>query len=230
MFEAVRTGKVKAIWIMATNPMVSMPDTNKIHEALSNCEWSSSPTSSPCTDTMDMAHVQLPAAAWGEKDGTVTNSERVILAPAPAWRPARPRPSRLGHRRRRGAVAAGVDFFALSFVRKGEDVRELRALLHELKSDARIIAKIEDQAGVRNLEEIVREADSLMVARGDLGIEIDYHRLPQVQTHIVDACLAQGKPVIVATHLLESMISAPMPTRAEISDIANAVRERSPTR
>jgi pyruvate kinase len=124
-------------------------------------------------------------------------------------------------------VAAGVDFFALSFVRKGQDVRDLKALLKGLKSDARIISKIEDQAGVRNLEEIVRESDSVMVARGDLGIEIDYHRLPQVQTLIVEACLAQGKPVIVATHLLESMISAPMPTRAEISDIANAVRERA---
>ncbi|MGA3172284.1 MAG: pyruvate kinase [Chthoniobacteraceae bacterium] len=127
----------------------------------------------------------------------------------------------------RAGVSAGVDFYALSFVRKGEDVLELRLLLKELKSEARIIAKIEDQAGVRNLEHIVREADSVMVARGDLGIEIDYHRLPQVQTQIVDACLAQGKPVIVATHLLESMISAPMPTRAEISDIANAVRERA---
>jgi pyruvate kinase len=127
----------------------------------------------------------------------------------------------------RAGVTAGIDFFALSFVRKADDVRELRALLDELNSTARIIAKIEDQAGVRNLEEIVRAADSLMVARGDLGIEIDYYRLPQVQTHIVDACLAQGKPVIVATHLLESMISAPMPTRAEISDIANAVRERA---
>ena len=127
----------------------------------------------------------------------------------------------------RAGVEAGADFFALSFVRKGEDVRELKALLSELKSAARVIAKIEDQAGVRNLEEIVREADAVMVARGDLGIEIDYHRLPQVQTQIVDACLAQGKPVIVATHLLESMISAPMPTRAEISDIANAVRERA---
>ena len=124
-------------------------------------------------------------------------------------------------------VRAGADFFALSFVRKGEDVRELKRLLVELNSDARIIAKIEDQAGVRNLEEIVKEADSLMVARGDLGIEIDYYRLPQVQSQIVDACLAHGKPVIVATHLLESMISAPMPTRAEISDIANAVRERA---
>jgi pyruvate kinase len=127
----------------------------------------------------------------------------------------------------RAGVQAGMDFFALSFVRKGEDVRELRDFLKELKSEARIIAKIEDQAGVRNLDEIVREADAVMVARGDLGIEIDYHRLPQVQTQIVEACLAQGKPVIVATHLLESMISSPMPTRAEISDIANAVRERA---
>jgi len=127
----------------------------------------------------------------------------------------------------RAGVQGGMDFFALSFVRKGEDVRELREFLKELKSEARIIAKIEDQAGVRNLDEIVREADAVMVARGDLGIEIDYHRLPQVQTQIVDACLAQGKPVIVATHLLESMISSPMPTRAEISDIANAVRERA---
>jgi pyruvate kinase len=127
----------------------------------------------------------------------------------------------------RAGVTAGIDFFALSFVRKGQDVRDLKALLKGLGSDARIISKIEDQAGVRNLEEIVRESDSVMVARGDLGIEIDYHRLPQVQTQIVDACMAQGKPVIVATHLLESMISAPMPTRAEISDIANAVRERA---
>jgi pyruvate kinase len=127
----------------------------------------------------------------------------------------------------RAGVAAGVDFFALSFVRKGQDVRDLKALLRELKSEARIVSKIEDQAGVRNLEEIVRESDSVMVARGDLGIEIDYYRLPQVQTQIVDACMAQGKPVIVATHLLESMISAPMPTRAEISDIANAIRERA---
>ncbi|WP_140986244.1 nitrate reductase [Asticcacaulis tiandongensis] len=78
MFEAVRTGKIKAIWIMATNPMVSMPDTNRIHEALSNCELVVVSDVMARTDTMDMAHIQLPAAAWGEKDGTVTNSERVI--------------------------------------------------------------------------------------------------------------------------------------------------------
>ena len=141
-------------------------------------------------------------------------------------------PGRLGSRRHINLPGIDVSrrrgrLFALSFVRKGEDVLELRKLLQELNSEARIVAKIEDQAGVRNLEAIVREADAVMVARGDLGIEIDYYRLPQVQTQIVDACLAQGKPVIVATHLLESMISAPMPTRAEISDIANAVRERA---
>lgn len=127
----------------------------------------------------------------------------------------------------RAGVEAGIDFVALSFVRQAEDVRTLRRLLDELGSKARIIAKIEDQAGVRNMVEIVRAADGVMVARGDLGIEIDYHRLPLVQTELVNACKADGKPVIIATHLLESMISSPMPTRAEISDVSNAVREQA---
>jgi len=124
-------------------------------------------------------------------------------------------------------VEAGIDFVALSFVRQAEDVRTLRRRLDELGSQARIIAKIEDQAGVRNMEEIVREADAIMVARGDLGIEIDYHRLPLVQTELVQACQTEGKPVIIATHLLESMIGSPMPTRAEISDVSHAVREQA---
>ncbi len=124
-------------------------------------------------------------------------------------------------------VEAGMDFVALSFVRKSQDVLALRRLLDGLGSKARIIAKIEDQAGLRNLISIVKAADAVMVARGDLGIEIDYHTLPLVQTRIVDLCLTEGKPVIIATHLLESMISAPMPTRAEISDISTAVRERA---
>lgn len=127
----------------------------------------------------------------------------------------------------RVGVEAGIDFVALSFVRRSDDILVLRALLDHLGSKARIIAKIEDQSGLRNLKEIVQAADAVMVARGDLGIEIDYHTLPLVQTEIVDLCLTQGKPVIIATHLLESMISAPMPTRAEISDISNAVRERA---
>jgi pyruvate kinase len=127
----------------------------------------------------------------------------------------------------RVGVEAGVDFIALSFVRRADDILVLRALLDHLGSKARIIAKIEDQGGLRNLEEIVRVADAVMVARGDLGIEIDYHTLPLVQSRIIETCLTEGKPVIIATHLLESMIAAPMPTRAEISDISTAVRERA---
>jgi pyruvate kinase len=127
----------------------------------------------------------------------------------------------------RVGVEAGCDFFALSFVRRADDILVLRALLDHLGSRARIIAKIEDQSGLRNLADIVKVADAVMVARGDLGIEIDYQTLPLVQTRIVDLCLTHGKPVIIATHLLESMISAPMPTRAEISDISTAVRERA---
>jgi pyruvate kinase len=127
----------------------------------------------------------------------------------------------------RAGVAEGLDFVALSFVRKADDVLLLRSLLQSLGSKARIISKIEDQSGIRNLHAIVKVSDAVMVARGDLGIEIDYFTLPLVQTQIVELCLAEGKPVIIATHLLESMISAPMPTRAEISDVSTAVRERA---
>jgi pyruvate kinase len=127
----------------------------------------------------------------------------------------------------RVGVEAGCDFFALSFVRRADDILVLRALLDHLGSKARIIAKIEDQSGLRNLADIIKVADAVMVARGDLGIEVAYHTLALVQTRIVDLCLIHGKPVIIATQLLESMISAPMPTRAEISDISTAVRERA---
>lgn len=127
----------------------------------------------------------------------------------------------------KAGVRAGIDFVALSFVRQAGDIRTLRAFLGRLGSSAKIIAKIEDQAGVRNMREIIREADGIMVARGDLGIEIDYQRLPLVQTELVKACQAEGKPVIIATHLLETMISSPMPTRAEISDVSNAIREQA---
>ena len=122
-------------------------------------------------------------------------------------------------------VKAGIDFVALSFVRRAKDIRVLRQLLDEFGSPARIVAKIEECSGVDHMDQIIREADAVMVARGDLGIEIDYQRLPLVQTQLVRACQAEGKPVIIATHLLESMIHSPMPTRAEISDVSNAVRE-----
>lgn len=120
-------------------------------------------------------------------------------------------------------VEEGVDFFALSFVREADDVDILRRLLAESKSTARIVAKIEDQSAIANLDEIVLAADAVMVARGDLGIEVPMEELPMIQKRAVDACIRHRKPVIVATHLLESMITSPVPTRAEVSDIASAV-------
>lgn len=119
----------------------------------------------------------------------------------------------------------GIDFIALSFVREAADIELLREFLAEKKSKARIIAKIEDQSAITNLQEIVAACDGLMVARGDLGIECPFEELPVIQRRAVRTCLAQGRPVIVATHMLESMISQPVPTRAEITDVANAVYE-----
>jgi pyruvate kinase len=119
----------------------------------------------------------------------------------------------------------GVDFYALSFVREAADVHALRALLAEHKSDAHIISKIEDQSAIAHLGSILEATDALMVARGDLGIEIPYETLPQVQRQAVAMAIARRKPVIVATHMLESMIQAPVPTRAEVTDVSNAVLE-----
>jgi pyruvate kinase len=126
----------------------------------------------------------------------------------------------------RVGIEEGVDFIALSFVREAKDVNDLRAFLHENGSKARIIAKIEDQSAITNLDEIIHACDGLMVARGDLGIECPFEALPVIQRRAVRACIAHGRPVIVATHMLESMISQPVPTRAEITDVANAVYER----
>jgi pyruvate kinase len=121
----------------------------------------------------------------------------------------------------------GVDFVALSFVRSREDIEQLRGFLRAGKSPMRIIAKIEDQEAIRNLEAILEAADGVMVARGDLGIELPFEELPITQRKIVMACLRLGRPVIVATHLLESMHENPMPTRAEVTDVANAVYEQA---
>jgi pyruvate kinase len=120
-------------------------------------------------------------------------------------------------------VEESVDFFALSFVREADDVDILRRLLSDLKSPARIISKIEDQSGIANLDEIIVASDAVMVARGDLGIEVPMEDLPMIQRRMVEACIRHRKPVIVATQLLESMITSPVPTRAEVSDIAAAV-------
>ncbi len=124
-------------------------------------------------------------------------------------------------------VELGVDFVALSFVREKSDVEELRRLLISKKSNALIVAKIEDQSAVHAIDEIIKTADAVMVARGDLGIECPMEELPIIQRRIVKLSLRLGKPVIVATHMLESMIENPMPTRAEITDVANAVFEQA---
>ncbi len=124
-------------------------------------------------------------------------------------------------------ISLGVDLIALSFVRERKDVEELRGMLAARDFDAKIIAKIEDQQAVTNLHDLIDAADGIMVARGDLGIECPYEELPIIQRRTVKACIRQGKPVIVATHMLESMIQNPMPTRAEVTDVANAVFEQA---
>jgi pyruvate kinase len=124
-------------------------------------------------------------------------------------------------------VQVGVDFFALSFCREPSDVVEFRRVLREQGADTPIIAKIEDQSAVREIDAIIEAADIIMIARGDLGIECPLEELPIIQRRIAKHCMALGRPVIVATHMLESMIENPVPTRAEITDIANAVFEQA---
>lgn len=118
-----------------------------------------------------------------------------------------------------------VDFIALSFVREAKDVLQLKELLGSKADKINIVSKIEDQQGVNNIEEIIDVSDAIMVARGDLGVEINLDELPNVQRTIVRKCHEKGKRVIVATHLLESMIENPIPTRAEVTDVANAIYE-----
>tara|TARA_B100000497_G_scaffold123778_1_gene157056 strand:- start:9 stop:1229 length:1221 start_codon:yes stop_codon:yes gene_type:complete len=124
-------------------------------------------------------------------------------------------------------IAEGIEFFALSFVREPKDLEEFHAYLEGHGSDAKIIAKIEDQQAITNLDGIIKASDGLMVARGDLGIECPFEDLPIIQTRAVNSCIQGTKPVIVATHMLESMIESPIPTRAEVTDIANAIREQA---
>jgi pyruvate kinase len=116
-----------------------------------------------------------------------------------------------------------VDYMALSFVRTAEDIKELRSILHKAKSDIGIIAKIETSEALEHLDEIISLSDGVMVARGDLAIEIGPENVPSVQKEIIRKANEAGKPVVTATQMLESMIHSPVPTRAEVSDIANAI-------
>ena len=116
-----------------------------------------------------------------------------------------------------------VTFASATVVGEGEEESDLKALVGKKAGKIRVIGKIEDQSGVANLDEMLQEGDGIMVARGDLGVEINLAELPNVQRKIVRRCAEEGKRVIVATHLLESMIANPIPTRAEVTNVANAI-------
>ena len=120
-------------------------------------------------------------------------------------------------------VQQGFDFIAASFVRTAQDVYDIRNLLNEYDSNIRIIAKIENREGVNNIDSILAAADAVMVARGDLGVEIDFTELPGIQKSVIDRSFSFGKPIVTATQMLDSMMGNPRPTRAEISDVANAI-------
>jgi pyruvate kinase len=121
------------------------------------------------------------------------------------------------------AARLGVDFIALSYVRKASDLRELRRLVDKYDPSIRLCAKIETKEAVRNLDEILKVADVIMVARGDLGLQMDIEEVPIVQKRVIAKCAQAGTPVITATQMLESMMRSPRPTRAEATDIANAI-------
>ncbi|MDE6421887.1 MAG: pyruvate kinase, partial [Muribaculaceae bacterium] len=125
------------------------------------------------------------------------------------------------------AVELGVDFIAHSFVRSAADVKEVQDILDSYGADTKIISKIENQEGVDNFDEILHACYGIMVARGDLGIEVAPERIPGIQTMLINKCIKAHKPVIVATQMLHTMIEHPRPTRAEISDVANAVYQRA---
>ncbi|MDD3375588.1 MAG: pyruvate kinase [Candidatus Omnitrophica bacterium] len=120
-------------------------------------------------------------------------------------------------------IAQGVDFIAASFIRKPTDIKEIRAAIDIADSDVDIIAKIEDDEGLQNIDEIIRVSDGVMIARGDLGVQLPAEEIPLAQKTIIHKCNQHNKPVITATQMLESMVRNPMPTRAEVTDVANAI-------
>ena len=121
------------------------------------------------------------------------------------------------------AIDADIDFIAHSFVRNKEDLLEIQSILDEYKSHIKIISKIENQQGIDNIDEILTYCYGVMIARGDLGVEIEAEKLPLIQKNLIQKCRSRKKPVIVATQMLHSMIENPRPTRAEVSDVANAI-------
>ena len=123
----------------------------------------------------------------------------------------------------RFGVEQGVDFFAASFVRKAEHVRAVADIIRQFGGTQRVVAKIENAEGIENMDEIIDAADAIMVARGDMGVELPPEDVPIVQKRIIKKCNEAGKPVITATQMLDSMVRSPRPTRAEATDVANAI-------
>ena len=120
-------------------------------------------------------------------------------------------------------IEQGYDLISASFTRSAQDIMDIRHLLDEHNANIRIIAKIENQEGIDNIDEILSVADGIMVARGDMGVEIDYAEIPSIQKHLIDHAMQMGKICITATQMLDSMIRNPRPTRAEVADVANAI-------
>lgn len=125
------------------------------------------------------------------------------------------------------ALEQGVDWVGLSFVRSARDIIELKHIIRAQDKHARVIAKIEKPEALAEIEDIIRESDALMVARGDLGVEVPMEKVPLIQKDLIRRCLRQNRPVIVATQMMESMITSPTPTRAEVNDVANAVLDHA---
>jgi len=127
------------------------------------------------------------------------------------------------------ALTHNIDWIALSFVRRTEDILDLKKLIKESGEHAYVIAKIEKPEALEDLDDIIMESDGIMVARGDLGVEIEFQKVPLIQKSIVNKCISLSKPVIIATQMMESMITNPTPTRAETNDVANAVLDGADT-
>ena len=125
------------------------------------------------------------------------------------------------------AIEENLDFIAHSFVRNKSDIKAVQDILDEYNSDIKIISKIENQEGVDNIDEIIEASYGIMIARGDLGIEVPIEKIPGIQRKIIRKCVIANKPVIVATQMLHTMINNPRPTRAEVTDIANAIYYRT---
>ncbi len=172
--------------------------------------------------------IHLVAEAVGRKDlrcrvihgGVLTSRKGVNL---PGVKVSSPALTEKDREDLQFGLELGVDLVALSFVRSAGEVRELRTLISAADSTARIVSKIEKQEALDSLEEILFETDGVMIARGDLGVEIPTEEVPVVQKKLIAACMQRGKPVITATQMLESMVLSERPTRAEASDVANAV-------